>query len=68
MGQRLPIDTLQKTADPNNPAVLVKCWLVAGQYIEAYFSTAAAADDNELTVWGLMYDVDEFNKVYGAEV
>lgn len=36
-----------------------------GWGIYAYFSTAAAGDDNELTVCGILYTVEEWNKKFG---
>lgn len=37
-----------------------------GWGVYAYFSTAAAGDDNELTVCGILYTVEEWKKMFGG--
>lgn len=63
--QRYKIDYKQLTGDPGMLGTNVHIDVPPGWGIYAYFSTAAAGDNNELLVCGVMYTTQEWMKKHG---
>ena len=56
----------QMSEDFEAIGIKVDVHVPSGWGIYAYFSTAAAGDDNELTVCGILHTVDEWKKMFGG--
>lgn len=66
-GQRFKLWHTRLNADPTSAKVESHIYLPEGYRIYAYFGTAAAGDDNELTVCGILQTVEEFEREHGGK-